>query len=518
MASVAQSIDPIAGIMNVVGADAINTDPVKCSFYGQDVFVQGAVPAAIFTPTDIDMLSAGIAAATSVGLAIIPRGGGMSYTGGYVGNRADAILIDMTGMARILDINTTDMTVTVESGCSWAALYEALHPLGLRTPLWGTLSGIKAAVGGGASQNGTFWGARNGSIAQNVLAYRVVLADGSILHTGTDFFRPYGPDLTGLFGGDAGALGVKGHIILPLIRVAEAFAYGSFAFDAPGDYCTAMSEIARSGLASESFGFDPFLQAQRMKRDSLASDAKSLVNMMKAQGGFWNGIKEGAKVVAAGRSFLDDAKFSIHCLAEARTQAAADDDMRRIEAIVLANHGRIVENSIPKILRANPFPPVNSMAGPDGGRWLPVHGVVPHSKALATIEAIILLFEANRSDMERLEIGAGYMFLTVGTTGFLIEPCFYWPDELWDLHRASIEPAHLAKLNAYPANPEARAKVQVLRAAVIDIIQDMGGMHFQIGRTYPLKSAHDSHAWALLQAVKAQLDPRGLMNPGALGL
>ncbi len=518
MATALHISDPITVLQAAIPAAALRTDPAECAFYAQDVFVQGAVPAAIFTPTGIDMLAAGIRAATQAGMAIVPRGGGMSYTGGYVGHRTNAVLIDMAGMDRILDINATDMTVTVEAGCSWASLYNALHPLGLRTPLWGTLSGIKAAIGGGASQNGTFWGARLGSIAQHILSYRVVLADGSVLHTGNDFLRPYGPDLTGLFGGDAGALGVKAHITLPLMREAEAFAYGSFAFDAPSDYCAAMSEIARSGLASESFGFDPFLQAQRMKRDSLASDAKSLVNMMKAQGGFWSGIKEGAKVVAAGRSFLDNAKFSIHCLAEGRTQAAADEDMRRIEAIVVANHGRIVENSIPKILRANPFPPVNSMAGPDGGRWLPVHGILPHSKALATIEAIIALFETNRNDMERLEIGAGYMFLTVGVSGFLIEPCFYWPDELWDLHRDAIEPAHLAKLNTYPANPEARDMVDVLRNGVIAIIQDMGGMHFQIGRMYPLKSAHDPQAWALLQAVKAQLDPRGLMNPGALGL
>jgi FAD/FMN-containing dehydrogenase len=268
----------------------------------------------------------------------------------------------------------------------------------------------------------------------------------------------------------------------------------------------------------ESFGFDPFLQAQRMRRDSLAADAKSLVTMMKAQGGFWRAIKEGAKVVTAGRSFLDEAKFSIHCLAEARTRAAADEDMRRIAAIVAANNGREVENTIPKVLRANPFPPVNSMVGPDGGRWLPVHGIVPHSRALQTIEALVALFEANEAEMERLAIGAGYMFLTVGATGFLIEPCFYWPDELWGLHTESVESAHLAKLNRYPPNPEARALVERLRKGVIDVISALDGVHFQIGRTYPLEQRSDPRAWRLLKAVKAELDPQGLMNPGVLGL
>jgi FAD/FMN-containing dehydrogenase len=357
-----------------------------------------------------------------------------------------------------------------------------------------------------------------GSISPTVLRYLVVLANGSLLDTGKSFFRPFGPDLTGLFGGDCGALGIKAHVTLPLIAEAEAFAYGSFAFEAAADYCAALSAIARAGLATESFGFDPFLQAQRMKRDSLAADAKSLVTMMKAQGGFWRGLKEGARVVAAGRSFLDDATFSIHCIAEGRTQAAADEDMRRIAAIAAANHGRQVENTIPKVLRANPFPPVNSMAGPDGGRWLPVHGIVPHSRALATIEAVTALYERNAAEMDRLEVGAGYMFLTLGTTGFLIEPCFYWPDELWPLHEASIEPAHLAKLNRYPANPEARALVEKLRGGVIEVVAAMDGVHFQLGRTYPLDGRIDPAAWDLLMAVKARLDPYGRMNPGVLGL
>jgi FAD/FMN-containing dehydrogenase len=410
------------------------------------------------------------------------------------------------------------MTVTVEAGVSWAALREALKPFGLQTPLWGTLSGIKASVGGGMSQNGLFWGAARGTIAATALSFDVALADGSVVRTGNGFLRPYGPDVTGLFASDAGAFGVKAHITLPLIRTAEAFAYGSFAFDAPTHYCAAMSKIGRSGLASESFGFDPFLQGQRMKRDSLASDAKQLVGMMNSQGGFWKGLKEGAKVVAAGRSFLDDAKFSIHLIAEGLTQSEADERMRRIDAIVAEAGGRKVENTIPKVLRANPFPAVNSMVGPDGERWVPVHGIVRHSKALGVIEAITALYEAHADDMERLGIGAGYMFLTVATTGFLIEPVFYWPDALGEIHRRSVEPAHWAKLKRFLPDAEARALVETLRAAVIGIMQNAGGMHFQIGRTYPLKAATDPRAWHVLEAIKREVDPDGRMNPGALGL
>jgi FAD/FMN-containing dehydrogenase len=510
--------DPLSAISAAITPAALLTDPDKCALYAQDVFTQGPAPIAVFRPGSIDELAAGVRAATTQGIAIIPRGGGMSYTSGYIAQDAGALILDLGRMQRIIAINDIDMTVTVEAGCTWHALYEALHPRGLRTPLWGTLSGLYASVGGGMSQNGLFWGARDGTIAPSIINAEVVLANGTILKTGNDFLRPFGPDLTGLFGSDAGAFGVKAHITLPLRYDGPAFAYGSYAFDAPDQYCAAMSEIGRRGLAAEAFGFDPFLQAQRIKRDSLVNDAKSLLTMAKSQGGFWKGLKESAKVVAAGRSFLDDATFSIHLICEGRHQSGVDADLEMVKEIVRRHGGRAVENTIPKILRANPFPPPNSMAGPAGERWAPVHGVVCHSKALATITALTNLFETHELDMERLGVGCGYMFLLVGATGFLIEPCFYWPDEQWAIHEHFIDDAHFTKLPKLPQNPEARALVEKLRLAVIDVFGAMDGIHFQIGRTYPLMGRSDQTARALLGAVKDHLDPQRLMNPGALGL
>ncbi|NJS14646.1 MAG: FAD-binding oxidoreductase, partial [Sphingopyxis sp.] len=73
-----------------------------------------------------------------------------------------------------------------------------------------------------------------------------------------------------------------------------------------------------------------------MKRDSLAADAKALAQMMKAQGSVFKALKEGAKVVAAGRDFLKDAQYSLHVLTEARQQSAADADMAEARRIALA--------------------------------------------------------------------------------------------------------------------------------------------------------------------------------------
>jgi len=508
----------LAAITEAVGAQALITDPAELRYYSQDVYSTGATVLAVFRPTDKEMLARGVAAATRAGIAIVPRGGGMSYTGGYLAPSSAALLIDTVSMNRVLDINEADMTVTVEAGCSWEQLHRALKPKGLRTLAWGTLSGIKATVGGGMSQNGVFWGASGGTVADAALSFEVVLADGSIVSTGSNFFRPFGPDITGLFAADCGALGVKATITLQLVRDGAAFAYGSFAFpDAPA-FFGAMSAVAREGLASESFGFDPFLQAQRMKRDSLGKDAKSLVNMMKAQGSAWKALKEGAKVVAAGRSFLDGVPFSLHLICEGRYQDAVDADLQAIEAIARKFGGRPIENTIPKIMRANPFPAVNSMVGPQGERWVPVHGFLPHSRLVEGWNRIQALFAEHAEAMTAEGVGAGAMLAAVSRSTCLIEPVFFWPDALEEIHCRSLEPDHLAKLNRFPANENSRALVGKLRAAIIGIFRELDATHLQVARTYPLAAASDPRAWEMLKAVKRTVDPGNLMNPGSLGL
>lgn len=102
--------------------------------------------------------------------------------------------------------------------------------------------------------------------------------------------------------------------------------------------------------------------------------------------------------------------------------------------------GRAIENSIPKILRANPFPPVNSMVGPAGERWVPIHGFLPHSALADTWEAIQALFAEQATDMARLGVKAGAMFAASGPQAALVEPVFFWPDALNPLHRKPSNP------------------------------------------------------------------------------
>jgi len=495
------------------------TDAETLEFYAHDIYDRGADLTAVVRPADKEQLAAAVAAATSHGHAVIPRGGGMSYTGGLTTSTVGAVLFDLKAMDRILDINEEDMTVTVEPGCSWAKLHKTLQPLGLRTPFWGTLSGLNASVGGGMSQNGIFWGSgRHGTCVQSCVSLEVVLADGTLLKTGSEFSRPYGPDLTGIFLADTGAMGMKAGITMRLVKEAKAHGYASFTFDTHDAVLHALAEIERSDIATECFGFDPYLNAIRMQRDSLASDTKQLVGMMKKQGSVFKALKEGAKVVTAGRNFIEAATFSLHVLTEGRNQPSADADIAEAKKIAAEYGGKETENTIPKIIRANPFGPLNSILGPKGERWAPVHGLVPHSKAVACFEAIAAMMDEHKDEMDARGLHYGTLIAAVGGEGVIIEPCLYWPDARNPVIEDTVEAAHIAKLPMHEANAENWAMTKNLKQKLVDLFHDFGAVHFQIGRTYRHNDSLDPRARSLLESIKDNVDPQAQMNPGSLGL
>ena len=140
--------NPLAALSGKVAATSLLTAVADTELYRHDVYSSGPAPLAVLRPANVEELAAGIGAATSAGIAIIPRGGGMSYTGGYLSPTPQFILVDTASLDRVLDLDEVNMTVTVECGISWEALRRVLQPKGLRVKAWGTLSGINATVGG----------------------------------------------------------------------------------------------------------------------------------------------------------------------------------------------------------------------------------------------------------------------------------------------------------------------------------------------------------------------------------
>jgi len=511
-------------LREIVGADHVSDDARRLDLHSADIWAHGAATVElIVAPRSLSELSDTVAAATAAGYHIAPRGAGMSYTGGYVAEANRTISLDLSAMNRILAIRPEDMVVTVEAGCTWAALHAALAPLGLRTPFWGAMSGLMSTIGGGLSQLNAMFGAGHyGTSAESVVALTVVLADGRILRTGAGgpvpFYRHYGPDLTGLFCGDCGAFGVKAEITLRLMQAPEHEGYASFSFPTGESLLRGLAGIARAGIAAESCGFDPGLTRIRMRRASMADDAKTLGAVVAREKSLVSGLAAAARVVRGGRSFIPEDGFPLHLVFEGRSAAGVSHDVAAAKRIALAEGGQEIEPTIARVIRAVPFPPLNSVLGPDGERWLPIHGIVPLSRAAELFTFIEGVFAAMAAPFAAAGISTAYLFTHLSTNAIIVEPVFYWPEQRAAIHEAAIEPAHLAKLPVQPANPEATELVRTARVRVLDVFERFGCAHFQIGRTYPYHRSCDNAAWGLIAAAKTYLDAAGAMNPGVLGL
>jgi hypothetical protein len=516
-----------AELQALLGPEHVSVDLSRRELLSRDLsFRPFETACCVASPGSLDELSATVAAATRAGHAIVARGGGMSYTGGYTPERPDTVLIDMRRMNRVLEINREDMYVVVECGCTWKSLFEALNPLGLRTPYWGPLSGMYATVGGALSQNSLFHGSgTERTVADSVLGLKVVLADGSVLTTGSGahktsnaFWRHFGPDVTGLFTADTGAFGVKGVAVLRLMTLQKHTAFLSYKFDSLESMLRAQLRIARLNISSECYGFDPYYNSGFEKQGITFEEGLSIMGKVARKGGL-KGLKDAAKVALGGQRILRNVPYSLHMTFDAHTETVAAEHMD-IGADICAEEGGVeMANSIPQVFRANPFGGVRTvLLGSDGEIWIPVHGFFPLSKAIPAAQATEKWLAEKQHLMSQWGIKTSYLTCFAGSE-FVIEPSFYWHDELGEFRLSLIEPEFAAKWRGIPAN-EARRKVALqLRDELRDLFDRQGGLHLQIGKYYPYTEIMNNPALPrVINGVKDLLDPNRLVNPGSLGL
>ncbi len=510
------------GLESILEADQVVSDTDQLRTLSSDVYSEGVTAALAISPTGRRRLAQALALISSHGFAVFPRGGGMSYTGGYLPDRPKAVLVDMAGMDAIVEISPEDMTITVEAGVTWKSIYDALDPLGLRLPFFGTFSGIRATVGGGLSNGALFMGtARYGTGAEIVLGMEVLTADGRIVSTGQagfnngrPYYRSYGPDLTGLFVHDAGALGIKTLVTLRLIKKPAASDYGSFVFASAQQAAAALSDIARSGAVEEVYVFDPETTRRSMSEADLKADIRRLVNVIRSQG-----IKAGAGVAIAGRNLTSDPDvFSLHYVCAGNSQAAVREDQSVCRRLAENHGGAGIADSVPRAVRANLFEPLNGILGAGGDRWAAINSKIAHRDAPAIIAEVNKIFAGHAEAMAANRVTFSQLFVAISNHVFSYEPVLRWYDQWLPLHRSIPEPGHLKKLQEPDSNPAGRALVETIRQEIVALFQAKGVASTQIGRTYPYFESLKPEAAGLVKALKQELDPKGLMNPGALGL
>ncbi len=517
--------DLLDALERIVGAANLLTGDDDRRFYATDVYATRGIPLAVVRPASVEQLQAVVAAAADARAPLTVRGGGASYTDGYTHSRPGGITID-TALLKAIDIDETNAVVTVEAGVTWAELYAALLPKGLRTPFWGPFSGLAATIAGSMSQHSVSHGSSAfGVSAESAVGLDVVTGTGELLSTGSGggvgaipFTRHFGPDLAGLFLGDCGALGVKARVTLRLQRRYEAFEALSFSFDSFAAMHDAMRAVALEQVDDENFGLDATLQQGQIGRqDGVAAKAGIAASVMKSAPSFGAGVRSLVRMAAAGDRALKAATYAVHYIADGVDASAAHAKAAVIRRIAAA-HGTEIANTVPTVVRGMPFAPLTNTLGPKGERWVPFHTLLPHSAVRGFHQALGNYWDAHADEMMRLDIVSGTMFMAVGTSGFIYEPTFYWPDVRSIYHERVVPSDHLASVPVYGPGPDAAAAVKRMKAEIVALMHAHGGAHFQIGKVYPYLADRNGPSVALLRAVKAALDPHGILNPGVLGL
>ncbi|MFX0156316.1 MAG: FAD-binding oxidoreductase [Candidatus Hodarchaeota archaeon] len=246
---------------NIVSEKYISNNLIIRHAYSRNVdpVLQG-IPDIVIRPKDTKEISEILKIANEENVPVIPRGGGCCEQGGSKPIEDGGIVLEIKQMNKILNLDEENLIVTVEAGISWAELNDYLGHYGLYTGCMGASSGRTASIGGGISHYSSGGGGayKYGSCTDHVASLEVVLPTGEIIETGSQANKfskkPFnrfgnGPDLTGLFCGDNGIMGVKTKISLHVYPKPPFAGYKTFLMHRKSQQATVniFSEICHKG-------------------------------------------------------------------------------------------------------------------------------------------------------------------------------------------------------------------------------------------------------------------------------
>lgn len=235
-------------IREIVGEDNVFTDRVECLSNSRDMSVHEGVADAIVFARTTEQVSAIMKLAHRDKVPVTPRGTGSSVTGAVLPIRG-GIVLDLHNMNNILEINKKNFYARVEPGVQCMPLNARLGADGLMFPPNPGSEAI-ATIGGMASTNASGHRAvKYGTTRDYIKGLKVVLADGTIIETGTTAPKEsLGYDLTHLFTTSEGTLGIITELILKLEKKPE---YDAMALAIFGDLSAAgeaVTEVITSGI------------------------------------------------------------------------------------------------------------------------------------------------------------------------------------------------------------------------------------------------------------------------------
>ena len=277
----------ISKLEKIVGKEAVLTSKEDLNAYSYDGTTTWAhMPDVVVLPTSSEQVSQILKLANENRIPVTPRGGGTNVSGGSIPIKGGIVLCT-TRMNRILDINKTNLTVTVEPGVVLQDLNMALAKQGLFYPP-DPQSFFGCTMGGNVAENaGGPYCVKYGVTKQYVIGLEVVLANGYIMKLGgVTVKNRTGYELVMLFTGSEGTLGVITKITLRLLPTPPASKTMMAIFDDMAVGGQAVSNIMASGVVPAKVEFVDNFVIRRIEEKTpmgLPVDANALL-LLQADG------------------------------------------------------------------------------------------------------------------------------------------------------------------------------------------------------------------------------------------
>ncbi|MFH1003373.1 MAG: FAD-linked oxidase C-terminal domain-containing protein [Chloroflexota bacterium] len=238
----------ISALEKIAGRANLLTSPEDLVAYSTDGTSAGQLPLAVVTATSPGMVAEVLKYASRQRLPVTPRGSGTSLSGGAVPDPGSLVL-SLSRLNRIREINPVNLTATVEAGTVTARLQQEAEKLGLYYPPT-PVSYRQSTVGGNIATNaGGITGVKYGTTRDYVLGLEVVLASGEIVRTGGAVMKMVtGYNLAQLLVGSEGTLAVVTGATLRLIPKPKSFASVMASFARLEEAAQAVNRILTSGL------------------------------------------------------------------------------------------------------------------------------------------------------------------------------------------------------------------------------------------------------------------------------
>jgi glycolate oxidase len=235
-------------LRGIVGPDGLLATPSDLVVYECDGYtVEKNRPDVVVFPTSTEQIVAVVKACNEFGVPFLPRGAGTSLAGGCL-PVGGGVMIALTRMKRILEINLRDRYAIVEPGVVNLWLTNQLKPHGYHYAPDPSSQGACTIGGNVATNSGGPHTLKYGVTVNHVLGVELVLPDGRVVVTGGPAEDNPGYDLTGVIVGSEGTFGIASKAWVRLTRNPEAYRTLLGVFETVEDATNTISDIIGAGI------------------------------------------------------------------------------------------------------------------------------------------------------------------------------------------------------------------------------------------------------------------------------